>query len=298
MNKIYTASICSLPRTGGKLFSMIEERCSEMQISIPEFYNMSENELNKYFTFLNTKFISYFINNRYKIYHKVSSEINFIENIYGGSCILRNDIAYPKKLKSNLNKYSPPILYAIGNLNLLKNNAAGIIGSRNPSQIGLKTAYNIAYQNVLDDNIIISGYAKGIDYQAHLSALSNSGKSIFILPYPLIRFNDRIFKDESLKNEISIEGNFLLISEYLTSYALSMKSMPIVRNRIIAALSDIIYVIEDKLNSGTLNTALKAEELGIPLQVVDYNEIMDNPSGNDYLIKKGVKKISLLEKHI
>lgn len=76
-----------------------------------------------------------------------------------------NDKSYPEKLK---NIYDPPVvIFAKGNIELLKKSGLAIVGSRETNAYGRKEAYEFAYNLAKNGLVIISGLAKGIDSMAH-----------------------------------------------------------------------------------------------------------------------------------
>lgn len=64
---------------------------------------------------------------------------------------------YPESLKEI--KKPPKVLYALGNLELLKGNLVAIVGTRKASESGRNIAFSLA-QNLSNNNItIVSGLA-------------------------------------------------------------------------------------------------------------------------------------------
>ena len=80
-----------------------------------------------------------------------------------------NDKEYPEKLK---NIYDPPIvIFAKGNIELLKERAIAVIGSRDTDEYGKKQAYGFSYALSQNKIVIVSGLAKGVDGMAHLRSI-------------------------------------------------------------------------------------------------------------------------------
>lgn len=102
---------------------------------------------------------------------------------------------------------------------------------------------------------IVSGMAKGIDSYAHTACLKNGGYTIAVLGNGL----DICYPSEHKKLMEQIERNGLLISEYEPGIRPQKINFPR-RNRIIAAFSDEIIVIEAKKGSGALITAQCGEK--------------------------------------
>ena len=152
-----------------------------------------------------------------------------------------NEREYPQALKKI---YDPPIsLYVKGNIEKLNNKNIGIVGCRECTTYGKKSAeyfsYNLSKQNIN----IVSGLAKGIDSYAHLGSL-NTGNTIAVLGNGL----DMIYPKENLElaNEIIKRGG-TIISEYPCGTKPDKMKFP-ARNRIISGISSGIIVIEAKTN--------------------------------------------------
>jgi len=254
---------------------------------------MDEIDIKNDFNFLGNSTIAHFLKNRNEIYFRVRNELKYLENI-GVKAILKGNKDYPSKLNSLIDS-SPPVIYAYGNLNLLDNKTVGIVGSRQSSDIGLKFAKIITREYLFENYTIVSGYAMGIDYIAHKTALKNNGKTIFVLPKPITNFDNKIFSDDEINDTFISEDNILFISEFLKCSPISIKVMPIIRNMLIVGLSDEICIVEAGLNSGTMDTAKKSIEFNIPLKVVDYSSITKNPDGNQFLLDNNICKIDFLD---
>lgn len=199
-----------------------------------------------------------------------------------------NEREYPQALKEI---YDPPIsLYVKGNIEKLNNKNIGIIGCRECTTYGKKSAEYFAY-NLSKQNInIVSGLAKGIDSYAHLGSL-NTGNTIAVLGNGL----DMIYPKENLElaNEIIKRGG-TIISEYPCGTKPDKMKFP-ARNRIISGISSGIIVIEAKEKSGTLITVDFALEQGRDVFVVPGNINSINSVGTNDLIKQGARLVTTYE---
>ena len=215
----------------------------------------------------------------YHIKYMKESNINII-NI--------NEREYPQALKKI---YDPPIsLYVKGNIEKLNNKNIGIVGCRECTTYGKKSAEYFAY-NLSKQNInIVSGLAKGIDSYAHLGSL-NTGNTIAVLGNGL----DIIYPKENLElaNEIIKRGG-TIISEYPCGTKPDKMKFP-ARNRIISGISSGIIVIEAKEKSGTLITVDFALEQGRDVFVVPGNINSINSVGTNDLIKQGARLVTTYE---
>lgn len=199
-----------------------------------------------------------------------------------------NEREYPQALKKI---YDPPIsLYVKGNIEKLNNKNIGIVGCRECTTYGKKSAEYFAY-NLSKQNInIVSGLAKGIDSYAHLGSL-NTGNTIAVLGNGL----DIIYPKENLElaNEIIKRGG-TIISEYPCGTKPDKMKFP-ARNRIISGISSGIIVIEAKEKSGTLITVDFALEQGRDVFVVPGNINSINSVGTNDLIKQGARLVTTYE---
>jgi DNA processing protein len=171
--------------------------------------------------------------------------------------ITLNSSEYPGRL---LDLADPPkLLYVVGNPALLKLPMIAIVGSRNASPEGLKHAYYYAQALSKLGLLVISGMARGIDGAAHWGALAHHGKGATVAACGTGL--DVVYPKEHghLAREVGLHG--LLLSELAPSVGPRPENFPR-RNRLIAALSLGVLVIEAAEKSGSLITARLACELG------------------------------------
>lgn len=144
----------------------------------------------------------------------------------------------------------PPVLFTLGDPGLLDRAAVAIVGARDATAYGLRVTATLARGASAAGIPVISGLARGVDAQAHRSALGGSGSTIAVLgtgvdvPYP--RENAELFE--------RIEASGLLLSEAPPGSRAHGGSFPR-RNRLIAALADVVIVAEAGVKSGSLITA-------------------------------------------
>ena len=196
------------------------------------------------------------------------------------------DDIYPSKLRNMYDK--PVILFAKGDIKLLKMNSVAIVGCRKCSLYGAKIAQKIGYELSKENICVISGLAKGIDKFSHIGALEAKGNTIAVIGCGL----DYIYPYEN-KNlyERIINNNGLIITEYIIGTKPDKMNFP-ARNRIISGLSKGIIVIEAKEKSGTLITVDFALEQGRDVYVVPGNINSINSIGTNELIKQGAKMVT------
>ena len=175
--------------------------------------------------------------------------------------ITPDDALWPDPLNSLSN---PPIgLVVKGDATCLSKPQLGIVGTRNPTNYGLRNAAEFASGFVDRGWVITSGGAYGIDSAAHRGALFAEGETIAVIAtgidvnYPV--GNQRLF------HEISESG--ALVSEVMPGVT-AIPSRFLTRNRLIAALSNATLVVEAAFRSGSLRTARDAAELLRPVMAI------------------------------
>lgn len=220
---------------------------------------------------------------------KAEEEVMTAE-IKGVQIISYEDQNYPYNLKQI--EDFPPILYAKGNVDLLKNdNMLAIVGSRNASLSAMKLAENLA-SNIADNNItIVSGMARGIDKAAHKGALGHNGCTIAVMGtgidvvYP--QENEDLYKD-------IIKKDGLILTEYAFHTRPQASNFPR-RNRIVSGLSKGVLVIEAGLRSGSLITAHQALEQGRDVYAVPGAPYDARSAGCNKLLKEGAQLVDTPE---
>lgn len=159
----------------------------------------------------------------------------------------------------------PKRAYVRGNPELLKRRpSVAIVGTRKPSPLGLKRAFEYAARLSSMGCLVVSGGAIGIDYAAHRGALSSGEETLVVLGDPV--FENR---EERPRRILDLEPAELVTT--VTAYGPGTKlgkTLFVARNQYIAALVDAVLIIEGTLNSGTLHTARYAQKMGVPIWVI------------------------------
>ncbi len=199
-----------------------------------------------------------------------------------------SDENYPPLLKEI--SVPPPILFVIGDPCLLSWPQIAIVGSRNPSTLGEKTARSFAASLAKAGLCITSGLALGIDAAGHQSSLTNKGKTIAVTGTGLDRVYPALHKQ--LAHDISKNG--AIISEFVLGSAPKASHFPR-RNRIISGLSLGTLVVEAAKRSGSLITARQALEQGREVFAIPGS--IHNPlaRGCNELIQQGAKLVETAE---
>lgn len=199
---------------------------------------------------------------------------------YGYRVICIDDDAYPECL---LNIYAPPaVLYVAGTLPDVDHVLTiGIVGTRTASNYGIRNSYKIGYSLSKYGICTVSGGALGIDCASHRGTLAANGVTVCVLGCG-INYN-YLRENAEMRRQITAKG--AVISEYPPDTPPLPYHFP-ARNRIIAALSDGVLIIESGKNSGSLITADMALDMGKELFALMGNNSPNNEGSNER-IKEG-----------
>ncbi|MFO0743577.1 MAG: DNA-processing protein DprA [Candidatus Paceibacterota bacterium] len=164
-----------------------------------------------------------------------------------------------------------------------------IVGSRKNSGYS-KDVLKFLLKNLIGEKIVIvSGLALGIDSLAHKNAMENNFPTISI---PGSGLNKNVLYPSaniSLSQEI-LDSENILISEYEDDRKSELYFFP-ARNRIMAAISDAVLIVEAGEKSGTLITARLAMEYGKNVGVIPNNIFAEGAKGSNKLIQDGAQII-------
>lgn len=195
---------------------------------------------------------------------------------------------YPVKTLERLSDSAPPILFCKGLLSLLSAKSVSIVGSRNVSEVGSAFVKAIARKLAHSGFNVISGYAKGVDTIAHLSAIESEGTTTFVLSYGILEFS--LKKDF---RELPWQKNILVVSQFHPKEKWQA-SKAMVRNKLVVSMSDAVIVVESGEEkdsagkmSGTFDAGKNALKQGVPLFVLSPESLPSRPIGNRELIKRG-----------
>ena len=183
----------------------------------------------------------------------------------------------------------PKDLYYIGTWKeQIFKNCVAIVGSRKMTSYGQRVVEKLVPQLISQNITIVSGFMYGVDQYAHRVCVESGGKTIAVLGWGI---DTKLLGDDLKLAKKIVENKGLLLSEWEKQKA-SHWTFP-ARNRIVAALSEKVYVVEAALQSGSLITArlalkLKRELFAVPGPITSRTSL-----GTNKLIDSGKAKMWL-----
>lgn len=251
-------------------------RIYELYSDVAEFYNGGEKEW-RYSGIFTQKDLDRLKDTELSVADRIiarSMELKY-------SILAIDDEAYPECLR---NISTPPaVIYISGKLPDVDNRLTiGIVGTRTAKKYGLSNSYKFGYALAKYGVATISGGALGIDCASHRGALAADGVTVCVRGCGI---NCRYLNENAgMRNAITKRG--AVISEYPPDETPRNYYFP-ARNRIIAALSDGVLIIESGIKSGSLITATLAGEMGKKVYALLGNNDPQNEGSNNF-IKEGL----------
>jgi DNA processing protein len=181
---------------------------------------------------------------------------------------------------------APALLFARGDPSSLDSPRVGIIGTRNSTSFGRFTAREFARELAHVGVAVVSGLARGIDAAAHRGALDadgdNRGRPIAVVASG----PDVVYPRENAALWHEIVSHGLLLSESPPGTRPDAFRFPL-RNRITAALCDVLLVVESRLDGGSMITVREALARGVTVMAVPGSTSTRSAEGTNVLIRDG-----------
>ena len=203
------------------------------------------------------------------------------------------DENYPRALIADL--APPAVLFYFGDLSALNNRRVGMVGTRSATASGRYLASHIAYDLATNDVCVVSGLARGIDAWAHRGALRalesrladrladrTAGRPVGVVASGL----DVVYPRENAQLWQDIATHGALISESAPGSPPEAFRFPL-RNRILAALSEVLVVVESRDTGGSMITVDEAQKRDVTVLAVPGSPRNIASNGTNQLIQQG-----------
>ena len=213
---------------------------------------------------------------------QAAKELEFLER-YHISAHYYEDSEYPARLKEC--EDAPILLYARGSEGLHTKRALSVVGTRKASTYGKDRCREIVLglASMLDDLVIVSGLAFGIDVIAHRAALEGGIPTVAVLGHGLSTLYPWAHRETAKK----ICGQGALVTDFHSGMGPERNNF-LRRNRIIAGMTDATLVVESAHSGGALITADMASSYHRDVLAVPGRATDERSKGCNRLIKKNV----------
>ncbi len=182
----------------------------------------------------------------------------------------------------------PSVLFWRGNPDAVRFRRVGIVGTRSASAAGRYMASHLAYDLAASGVAAVSGLARGIDGWAHRGAMlaaqrdASSAPPIAVVASGL----DVVYPKENRELWEWVAHHGLLLSESPPGTMPEAYRFPL-RNRILAALSEVLVVVESKSAGGSMITVEEAQKRDIAVMAVPGSPRTASSAGTNLLLQQG-----------
>jgi DNA processing protein len=188
---------------------------------------------------------------------------------------------YPPALADD--PYAPAVLFSRGDLKVIDGRRVAIIGTRRATAVGREMAADLGAELALRGVRVVSGLASGIDGAAHRGVLSvGAGPPIGVVGSGLDVVYPRAHK--TLWEQVAAKG--VLLAEVPPGSLPAAHRFP-QRNRVIAALAEVVVVVESHERGGSLLTADQAMSRDRIVMAVPGSPRNDAAKGTNELLRDG-----------
>jgi DNA processing protein len=208
------------------------------------------------------------------------ADMTAVSRALEAGAVLRESDEYPERLAKA--KSVPPALFAWGDWECVRAPSVAIVGTREATTYGRATAQKFAEHLARCGVTVVSGGAIGIDAAAHKGALEGGGKTVAVMGSGI----DKVYPALHRGLFAQIRESGCLVSQFAAGMAPNGYKF-LMRNILVAALSDAVLVVEAPERSGALFTANAANEAGRQVFVVPANIDNANFRGAHALIRHG-----------
>lgn len=172
----------------------------------------------------------------------VQREVDRAEKV-GAELVTVLDNGYPRTLRLIWNL--PPFLFVRGSLLERDLRSVAVVGTRQPTDLGLQKAAKMARLLAASNVTVVSGLARGIDTAAHQATLERGGRTIAVIGTGITRCYPR--ENAELAERIAAGG--AVVSQFWPSAPPATWSFPR-RNITMSGIAQGTVVIEASATSG------------------------------------------------
>ncbi len=199
----------------------------------------------------------------------------------GVTVLLAGQPPYPPRLADD--PQAPAVLFCLGDPAALRAApTVALVGTRAPTRYGIGVAAQFGADLSAAGVSVVSGLALGIDGAAHEGACGAGAPPVGVVAGGLDRPYPR--RHERLWERVASSG--VIVSESPAGVPTEKWRFP-VRNRLLAALSDVVVVVESRHHGGSRHTVDAAVDRGVPVGAVPGSIRSATSEGTNALLAEG-----------
>lgn len=190
--------------------------------------------------------------------------------------------SYPARLADDPG--APAVLFCLGDPSALADDgpSVALVGTRAPTRYGIGVAAQFGADLGAAGVRVVSGLALGIDGAAHEGACGAGAPPVAVVAGGLDHVYPR--RHERLWERVASTG--VIVSESPAGVPTEKWRFP-VRNRLLAALSDVVVVVESRHHGGSRHTVDAAINRGVPVGAVPGSIRSATSEGTNALLADG-----------
>ena len=214
-------------------------------------------------------------------------------NDAGVDVVTAGDQEFPALL--GLDPSPPAVLFVRGDLRALDTRRVGIVGTRNATLAGRQTAVALGHDLAAAGVAVVSGLARGSDGAAHRGALA-AGESVEIgRPVAVVGNGpDTPYPKQNADLWSSVCARGVLMSEWPPGTPPEAFRFPM-RNRILAALCEVLVVVESRERGGSLLTVREALDRSVEVMAVPGSPRNRAAAGTNGLLHAGAGPVTSVD---
>lgn len=276
MDNLYKIAINMIPHVGAVTARTLISYCGDVE----QVFKSKKSELVKIPGIGET--LTHFIQEK-KVLENAEKEERFVAD-NKIELLFYLDENYPQRLKNYDD--SPVTLFYKGNAPLNVPKTIGVIGTRKPTPRGRDICKEIIQELKEHNPLVISGLAMGIDVTAHTEAMDCGLMTIGVMGCGFNYIYPPQHKE--IAEKMIAQGG--LLTEFISHYRPIPENFPM-RNRIVAALSDALLVVESGRGGGSMITAQYANDYNKDVFAVPGRTNDIYSAGCNYLIKNNLASL-------
>ncbi|MHB8219195.1 MAG: DNA-processing protein DprA [Acidimicrobiales bacterium] len=207
---------------------------------------------------------------------------------HGIEVITVGDERYPEALAGD--GEAPAVLFILGDVGVVdRYPRAAVVGTRSATRYGLGVAAHLGADLAAAGIVVLSGMALGIDGAGHEGAMAawTSARSAAAPPVGVVAGGlDQPYPSSHARLWERVARAGALISESPVGCPTPRWRFPL-RNRLLAALADVVVVVECHHRGGSLHTVHAADRRGVPVGAVPGSVRSPASSGTNDLLADG-----------